>query len=123
MQVVGIVAELGAGVQRREDQLQGRFAELGVHVHGDAAAIVTDRHRVARLVQRHRDAVGVTVEVFIDGVIDDFPDQMVQSLLVRIADIHRWPFAHRLESFEDGDVFGGVVRGRERGGHLNPFKG
>ena len=55
--------------------------------------------------------VGVAVEVFIDGVIDDFPDEVVQPLAVDAADVHRRPLADRLQPFEDGDVFGGVGRG------------
>ena len=60
------------------------------------------------LVQRDGDRVGVAVEVFIDGVVDDFPDEMVQPLGVGRADVHRRPLADRLEAFEDRDVCGGV---------------
>ncbi len=63
-----------------------------------------------------RDGVGVAVEVFVDGVVDDFPDEMVQPLAVDAADVHRRPFADGLEPFEDGDVGGGVAGGG-CGGH------
>ena len=55
-----------------------------------------------------RDGVGVAVEVFVDGVVDDFPDEVVQALAVHAADVHRRPLADGLQAFEDGDVFGGV---------------
>ena len=51
----------------------------------------------------------MAVEVFVDGVVDDFPDEMVQPLAVDAADVHRRPFADRFETFEDGDVLGGVT--------------
>ena len=49
------LAELAAGVQRGEDQLQGRLLVLGMHVDRDAAAVVGDGDGVAALVQRDRD--------------------------------------------------------------------
>ena len=85
---------------------------LGVHVDGDAAAVVGDRDGVAVLVQRDGDRVGVAVEVFVDGVIDDLPDEVVQALGVHAADVHRRPFADGLQPFEDGNVLGGVSRRR-----------
>ena len=111
VEVAVAVAELAAGVQRGQDQFQGRPLVLGMHVDGNAAAVVGDRDRVAALVQRDGDGVGVAIEIFIDGVIDDFPDEMVQPLAVHAADVHRRPLADRLEAFEDGDVFGGVCGG------------
>ena len=99
MQAAGVevavgLAELAAGVQHREDQFQAGLLVLGVHVDGNAAAVVGDGDRVAGLVQRDGDRVGVAVEVFVDGVIDDFPDEVVQPLGVRRADVHRRPLAH-----------------------------
>src|SRR5262249_4915088 len=76
----------------------------------NAAAVVGDRDRVALLVQGDRDAVGVAVEVLIDGVIDDLPDEVVQPGPVRIADVHGRSAADGLEALEDGDVLAGVAR-------------
>ncbi len=104
------VAELGAGVQRRQDQLQGRPLVLGVRIDGNAAAVVGDRHGVAALVQRDGDGVGVAVEVLVHGVIDDFPDEVVQPLVVHAADVHGRPLADRLQAFQDDDVFAGIRR-------------
>ena len=81
---------------------------FGVNIDRNAAAVVLHGHRVAVLVQRHGDRVGVAVEVFVDGVIDDFPDEVVQPLGIDAADVHRRPLAHRLQAFEDGDVLGGI---------------
>ena len=43
---------------------------------------------VAGLVQGDDDRVGITIDVFINGVIDDFPNEMVQALGIHAADIH-----------------------------------
>lgn len=80
-------------------------------IHGNTSAIIGDRNGIARLVQNDMNGVGIAVQVFIDCVIDDLPDEMVQPLLVGIADVHRRPAAHRLEAFKDGDVFGGIGGG------------
>ena len=106
MQAAGVdvavaLAELAAGVQRGQDQFQRRLLVLGVHVHRDAAAVVGDGDGVAGLVQGDGDGVGVAVEVLVDGVIDDLPDEVVQPLGVDAADVHRRPLADRLQPFED----------------------
>ena len=110
------VAELGAGVQRGQDQLQAGLLVLGMDVDRDAAAVVADGDGVAGLVQGDGDGVGVAVEVLVDGVIDDLPDEVVQALAVDAADVHRRPFADGLQAFEDlEDVLGGVfLRGGKR---------
>ena len=93
-----------------------------MHVDGDAAAIVGDGDGVAALVQRDGDGVGVAVEVFIDGVVDDFPDEVVQALGVGAADVHRRPLADRLQAFEDlNGRGGGVTIGGGAGGHSGTF--
>ena len=53
-------------------------------------------------------ASAIAVEVFVDGVIDDFPDEVMQPLGVHAADVHRRPFAHGFQAFENGNVLGGV---------------
>ena len=82
-----------------------------MQIDRDAAAIVLNRHRVARFVQSDADSVGIAVEVLVDGVIDDFPDEVVQSFVIDAADVHRRPAAHGLQTFEDGDVGSGIPGG------------
>ena len=67
-------------------------------------------------------ASAIAVQVFVDGVIDDFPHEVVQPLAVHAADVHRRPLADGFEAFEDGDVGGGVT-GSGGGGHLVPVVG
>ncbi len=108
--VIAPFAELGARVQRRQDQLQCRLLVLGMQIDGNAPAIIDHGDRVAGLVQRDGDAVGEAIEILIDRIIDDFPDEVMQALLVRVADIHRRPLADRFEPFENGNIFRGVTR-------------
>ena len=108
MEVVVPLAKLRSGVQRGEDQLKRRPFVLGMQIDRNPPAIVRHRDRIAVFVQRDRDVIGKAIDVLIDGIVHNFPHQMVQSLAVDAADIHRRPFADRLEAFENGDVFGGI---------------
>ena len=63
-------------------------------------------------VQRDGDVRGVAVHRLVDGVVEDFPDEMMQAGGADAADVHAGTLANRLEAFEDGDVFGGI-----RGAH------
>ena len=115
--VVVPVAEFAPGVEFREHDFQARDFQLRVRVHRYAPAIVLHADRVAGLVKRHDDRVGVLVQVLVDGVVDDFPDEVVQPLGVHGADVHRRPDADGLEPLEGGNVRGRVGRGAEGGGH------
>ena len=108
--VVGGV-ELAAGVQLGEDDLRGRHA-LAVgqihHVDGNAAAIVDDGDGVVD-VDDDIDFLGVAGESFVDGVVDDLVDEVMQTDLARRADVHGGTEADGLKAFKDLDVFAGVA--------------
>src|SRR5207302_3922565 len=110
--LVASAAELAAGVQHRHHDL-GRGALLaGVHVDWNAAAIILDGHRVV-VVNDDVDACAVSGEVLVDGVVDNFVDEMMQAgAVIGVADVHAGPLAHALEAFEHSDR-AGVVRFRD----------
>src|SRR5699024_9620002 len=77
---VAAAAELAAGVQDGEDDLDGRLA-LGLDdVHGDAAAVVDDAHAAVGQ-DRHVDGGRVAGQCLVDGVVDDLVDEVVQAAL------------------------------------------
>ena len=78
---------------------------LVVHLHagGDAAAVVGDGNRVVG-VDGDDDVVAVAGQRFVDGVVDDFVDAMVETRFVRITDVHTGSLAHGLEALEALDV-------------------
>src|SRR5579875_133454 len=108
------VTEFGSRVQRRQDQFQGWPLVSGVQIDGDTTAIVADRDSIAVFVQRHRDGIGEAVQIFIDSIIDDLPNEMMQSLGIDAADVHRRPFAYGFQTFENTYVFGCVSSGTHR---------
>jgi hypothetical protein len=61
--------------------------------------------------QSHLNLCAISCERFIDCVIDDFIDKVMQTAFAGRADIHTWALADRLKPLEDGDR-GGVVSAR-----------
>ncbi len=106
---VGAAAELAAGVQLGEDDLDAGEAGLGLDVHGDTAGGVAHLDALVG-VQHDIDAGSVPAEGFVDRVVDDFPQAMHEAAGVGGPDIHAGPLAHRLESLENGKVPCGIVR-------------
>ena len=76
--VAAAVAELAAGVQDGQHDLDGRLALLLHHRDGDAAAVVDDRDRVVR-VDRDVDPVAVAGQRLVDRVVDHLVDEVVQA--------------------------------------------
>ena len=77
---VTAMLELPAGVQHREDHLERALLGRRVLVDGNATTIVLDRDSRAVGVERHVNVGGVAVHDLVDGVVEDFPDKMVQPV-------------------------------------------
>ena len=108
--VAAALAELAAGVQHGEHDLDGRLALLLHHRDRDAAAVVGDRDGVVR-VDRDRDLAAEAGQRLVDGVVDDLVDEVVQAHHAGRADVHAGALADRLEALEDGDVLRVVAGG------------
>jgi hypothetical protein len=73
--------------------------------------------------------LAVAGESFVDGIVNDFIDDVMQTHLARRADVHRGTKADGLKALEDLDVVasvtvvvaGGVVAGRYFSRHKLPF--
>jgi hypothetical protein len=57
------------------------------------------------------DLIAVAGEGFVDGVVDDLVDEVMQTLRPGRADVHGGALAHRLEALEDLDLVGAVIVG------------
>ncbi len=79
-----------------------------MHIHGDPAAVISDGNTVVA-VNNNIDLFGMASERFVDGIIHDFIDQVVQTAHADVADIHRGAFTDRLHPLKDLDAFGAVV--------------
>src|SRR5690606_13881142 len=84
---VPAAAELAAGVQHGEDDLDGGLA-LGLDdVDRDAAPVVDDADPAVGE-EGDLDQVAVAGERFVDGVVHDLVDEVVQTPLARRSDVH-----------------------------------
>ena len=106
--VAATLAELAAGVQDGEHDLEGGLVLL-LHLRDrDAAAVVGDRDGVVRM-DRDRDRVAVAGEGLVHRVVHDLVDEVVQTAYTGRADVHARALAHGFETLEDGDVLGVVA--------------
>src|SRR5690606_13151349 len=100
------VAELPAGVQAGEDQLDARHLLLRMDVHRHAAPVVADL-RAAVLVQRDLHHLRVAGQGLVHGVVHHFLDQVVGAGGVGV---HARAALDRIQAGEDFDVDGVVAR-------------
>ena len=101
-------AELAMLVALARNDL-GRGAPLrGVVVDWDSAPVVGNGDAVVLV----DDDVALFAEArdgFIDGVVDHFVDEVVESVGTRGPDVHRRTFPYRVEAFEDLDRTGVIA--------------
>ena len=105
--LIAPAAEFSARVEHGIHHLQGGLARLLLHIHGDAPPVVGDADHVPRL-DGDGDVAAEARQGFVDGVVHDLIDQMVQAGRGGGADIHARPKTHGLQPLQDLDL-GGVV--------------
>ena len=114
--LVGVLVEFSAGVQLGHDDLGRGNAFALVNVDRNAAAVVAHRHRAVG-VEDDFDGGGVARERFVDGVVDDLVDHVVQAgTVIGVADIHARPLAHGVEPLQHPDRFRAIF---DRNGMLS----
>ena len=68
------------------------------------AAAVVDHGDAVVDVNRDFDLVAVSGQRFVDGVVDNFENQMMQTPFAGVADVHAGPLSDRLQAFQNFDV-------------------
>ena len=113
---VGFAIEFSAGVQNGHDHFGSGLFLRGMHIHGNAAAVIDDGDAVV-VMDDDIDLVAIAGQRFIHRVIYHLPNQVVQTLLGGRADIHRRTFAHGLEIAQHFDRGSVVPMTRSFAGH------
>ena len=91
--LVCALVEFTAGMQLRHDDLGRRDAFFRMNINRNTAPVVPDRHG-AVTVQRDFDLIAMTAHRFVNGVVDNLEDHMMQaSAVIGVADIHARAFA------------------------------
>src|SRR5579872_7480908 len=126
--LVGGGIELAASMELGEHDFdRGHLLAVGqsLHVRWNAAPVVDHRNRVVHM-DDDVDLLGVAGEGFVDGVVDDLIDEMVEAHFAGGSDVHGRTQPDSLEALEDFDVLaciaavvGEVVSCKSR--HRIPF--
>ncbi len=94
---VGIAVEFSAGMKNGHDDFGGGLFFRGVHVDGDAAAVV-DYGDAVVVVHGDVDLVAEAGHGFVHGIVGNFPDQMVETHFTGGADVHGGALADGFET-------------------------
>ena len=118
--LVGVLVELSAGMELGHDDLGRGDAFALVNVDRNAAAVIAHGHRAVGI-EDDFDRGGVAGERFVDGVVDDLIDHVVQAgTVIGVADIHARPLAHGIEPLQHPDRFRAIF---DRNGMLSFGRG
>src|SRR5262249_28717730 len=92
--LVGALIEFTAGMEVGHDDLGSRYSLFIVDTDRDTAAVVGDSARTIG-VQCHGDGVAETGKGFVDSIVDDLINHVMQAGTISgVADVHPRPFAH-----------------------------
>ena len=100
---VAAAAELTASVQHGHDDLNGGLVLGGVLIHGNTAAVVLYANTTISL-NGHVNLGCIAGERFVDRVIYDLVDQVVQTALSGRANVHAGALANRFQTFQHGNI-------------------
>ena len=113
---VSALPEFSAGVQIGQHQLDRRHLPFRMHVDRNAAAVVAHRNRSIDM-NRHFNLVAKTGEMFVDRIIENLENHVVQTALIRVADVHARALSDCFEAFQFVDLRGVVFLRRADSGH------
>ena len=100
---VAAATKLTASVQHGHDDLNSGLVLGGVLIHGNTAPVVLHTDRSVSL-DGHVDFGGVAGERFINRVIYDLVDQVVQTALSGRANVHAGALTNRFQTFQHGNI-------------------
>ena len=102
------VTEFRAGMQFGQHHFHtGKFG-FRLDVNRDTAAVIGHFHGTVA-VQRHNDMIADSRKSLIDGIIDDLPQAVHQTLAIGGADIHARALTHRVKTFKHGKTTCAVI--------------
>ena len=106
--LVRTFVELTSGVQYGHNYFQCGFLFLLVIVYRNTTSVVLYGNRII-FVDGHFDVVAITGERFVDRVVHNFINQMVESFDTNVTNIHRGALSYRFQTFQYLDVLGRIV--------------
>ena len=86
-------------MQHGKDNFQRALAGLFLNINRDSAPVVRNPDNIS-LFDDHFDMGAISGKRFVDGVIHNFIDQMMQAGGGSRSDIHTGPFSYRFQAFQ-----------------------
>ena len=105
---VAVGVEFAAGVQGRQHDFQSTGTGLLVLLDGNAAAVVLDGATAVGL-NPNDDFRAVSGQGLVDGVVQHFVDEMMQTADAAVADVHVRTLAHRVHAAQHLDIAGIIL--------------
>ncbi|MPM11774.1 hypothetical protein SDC9_58125 [bioreactor metagenome] len=102
---IASAAKFTACVKNSEDCFYSGTTGIGLDIDRNAASVIGYGDTVV-LFDRNLYLCRKTGQRFIDGIIHDFPDQMVQTRATGRANVHSGTFADCFQSFQNLDLTG-----------------
>ncbi len=113
---VSALSEFSPGVQICQHQLDRRHFPFRMNIHWDPAAVVAHRNRPIDM-NGHFDSVATSSQMFVDGIVENFENHVMQTALVGVADVHPGSLAHCFQALQFVDLRGVVFLHRADSGH------
>ena len=110
---VVLLVEFAAGVEFGHNKLKSRDALLGMEADRDPATVVLDAYYIV-FFQNYDDVGAVARQSFIDRVVDDFINEVMQAIDTCRTDVHPWALSDRLESLKHLDTISRIGRFHNR---------
>ena len=94
-------------MQHGHDDFQGGTLLFWMLINGNTTAIVGYCNRPV-FIEQNLDAIAMPPHGLVNAVVNDLPDQMVQTINARIANVHCRTFLHCFKTFEDLNIISGI---------------
>ena len=106
--LIGALVELAACMKYGHDDFQCGLVLFFMHVYRNTAAVVLYGDGVV-FIDSDFYVRTIAGKCFVDGVIHGFINQVVQTFLADVSDIHRRTFAYGFQSFQHLNAAGRII--------------
>jgi len=105
--LIAAAAKFTAGMEHGKDYLQRRFPGLGLDTRGNAASVILNGNNIA-FPNFYLDMITIPSQRFINGVVYNLIDQMVQSCCGLRTNIHTRALSDCFQSLQHLNLIGAV---------------
>ena len=105
---IAVLVKLSTGMELGKHDLKGGNTFTGHDVDRNTPSIVFDDYFIA-MVEVDTHLVAMTRKGLVNGVVDHFIHEVVESVRTSRTDVHAWAFSNCLQTFQDLDIRSRIV--------------